>query len=345
MAVDQHFGATARVGQPAGQDNACDLCGGGQFDLIGQFDRRGDVLHTGICLRCGLVRHMSIPTDEELAAYYGHTYRQDYHGEVSPSARRVMRAWNNGQRIYRQLAPCVPANAKVFEIGAGIGCTIKAFALHGHDATGIDPGEGFQRFSAEQLKTRLEKADLFDLPSSPRCDLAVLVHVIEHFRSPRQALEKIHALVVPGGLLYVECPNLLAPFATRSRLFHYAHVHNFTPSSLSMMALRCGFSPLRVFSSDDDPNLQVLFRREASGVLQIDTENRHRTLVALDKYNLLTYHLRWRYLARRASKVAGYLKERLFAKRELARITTLCREAEADRAARQAADLPEAEAA
>ena len=88
-----------------------------------------------------------------------------------------------------------------------------------------------------------------------------LVHVIEHFNSPVSALRAIHALVRPGGRLYVECPNLAAPFAACNRLFHFAHVYNFTPWTLLAVARKCGFELEHRFTDNEAPNVEMLLRR------------------------------------------------------------------------------------
>jgi SAM-dependent methyltransferase len=314
----------------AASPKRCDLCEGTRFDLIGERDRRGEVLHTAICLQCGLVCHMAIPSEEKLAEFYARDYRREYHGEATPSPRRVMRAWKNAQRIYRQLVPHLRQSDCIFEVGAGIGCNVKLFEVHGHDASGIEPNVGFQRFSAEELRAQVHNADLFTLADGRRYDLVLLVHVIEHFRSPRAALERIHGLLRPGGRLYVECPNLAAPFARPGRLFHFAHVHNFTPATLRMLARRCGYEIEQAFSDDGDPNLQMLLRR-SEGVesspwnVEYGSEYARRTLAALHKHNAVTYHLRGRYLRDRAAKLVGYLKERLFAGPFVSRLIAQCR--------------------
>jgi SAM-dependent methyltransferase len=314
----------------------CDLCDGIHFHLIGRFDRKGRSLDTGICATCGLVAHWTIPTDEQLNEFYATRYRDEYHGERTPSARRVMRAWRNGQRIYDQLAPLVAPDDEVFEIGAGIGCTVKCFERHGHSAAGIEPNRGFQEFSRDRLKANVTGDYLFDLPPLAAHDVVLLVHVIEHFRSPRAALEHIHRLLKPAGRLYVECPNLGAPFTTRGKLFHFAHIHNFTPVTLRMMVGRCGFDLESEFSAPRDPNLQMLFRRTEQAQLVIDHDSCRQTLAALTRYNALTYHLRWNYLAPRVTKLASYFGERLFAKRYVGRLLRQCA-AESDRSVARAA--------
>jgi SAM-dependent methyltransferase len=312
----------------------CDLCDGGEFELIARLDRRGKPLATCVCRQCGLVCHREIPSEDDLDRYYAGEYRQDYHGELAPSDRRVWRAWRNGRRIFRRLEPIVESGESVFEVGAGIGCTVKAFELAGHRAGGIDPGVAFASYAQRTLRADVRVARLFDLPPAAEHDLVLLVHVIEHFRSPRQALEHIWRLLRPGGRLYVECPNLAAPFARRSRLFHFAHIHNFTPTTLAMMARRCGFHVERTYSSADDPNLQMLLVKADVQRLVIDPASYDATIAALGRYNNLTYHLRWNYVVPRLVKLAGYVWEHVVAKREVRRLVEQCQPCRAGKAGR-----------
>jgi SAM-dependent methyltransferase len=291
-------------------------------------DRRGKPLATCVCRQCGLVCHRDIPSDDDLDRYYASEYRQDYHGEASPSARRVWRAWRNGQRILRQLAPLVSPGQSVLEIGAGIGCTVKAFELAGYRSSGIDPGVGFAGYAQRTLRADVHVARLFDLPPAAEHELVLLVHVIEHFRSPRLALAHIWRLLLPGGRLYVECPNLAAPFARRSRLFHFAHIHNFTPRTLAMLAGRCGFQVERTYSSPDNPNLEMLLVKVDVPRLVMDHGSYKATLAAIERYNIFTYHARWNYFAPRVRKLAGYLWEHAAAKRQVRRLVERCQRQE-----------------
>ncbi|MCP4508364.1 MAG: class I SAM-dependent methyltransferase, partial [Fuerstiella sp.] len=176
-------------------------------------------------------------------------------------------------------------------------------------AEGIDPGGEFLRFSRDRLKANVEVRDLYDLPGDQQYDNVLLVHVIEHLRSPREALMHIARLIKPGGMFYVECPNLQAPFARRSKLFHTAHIHNYVPSTLQMLAEACGFRLRKRFGDHQNPNLQMLFQHSGSEHLQVDAENYDRTLRDLHGTASLPYHFRLRYVTDRCRKVAAYASE------------------------------------
>lgn len=303
----------------------CDLCRGTSFETIATRDRRGDDLETVICSTCGLVCHAHVPTDAELAAFYAHEYRQSYHGESTPSARRVVRAWRNGERLVKRLGPLVSPQDNILEIGAGIGCTVKQFELAGFSARGTEPHDGFQQYSREQLHASVAHASIDDVPLDRSHRLVLLVHVIEHFGSPRAALERIHGMLQKDGLLYVECPNVGAPFAPKDRLFHQAHTFNFTASSLIMLARACGFEPVEEFTVGRDANLEILFRKTATRHLSIDPENRERTLNAIQNATAIRYHSRLSYLSGRIRQVARYLHEHATAERDVRGILAACK--------------------
>lgn len=320
MLILAAFAGRRSIEVGTGEIQYCDLCGHARFDIVSERDRLGKPLTTVICKRCGLVTHSPLPSEEELAAYYARQYRREYHGEVQPSPRRVVRAWKNGQRIFRQLAPHLSGGERILEVGAGIGCTVMIFAQHGFAAAGIEPNEGFNRFTRERLGADVTGGSLFELPATPSYDLVLLIHVIEHFRSPTKALRHIYAMLNDGGRLYVECPNLAAPFATFPRLFHYAHVHNFTPDTLILLAQKCGFSVEKQFADEHDPNLQVLFRKAKPQEPEIPSSLAQKVLAAMHRYNLVTYHLRPRYLGARIAKLWGYLSEAVCAPFALPRL-------------------------
>jgi len=295
----------------------CDLCGSDNIDIISQSDRHQQALDTGLCLGCGLVMHVPVPSEAEVSEYYASQYRQDYHGECQPSERRIMRAWKNAERIHCQLAPALTDVETVFEVGAGIGCSVKCFETQGYQASGIEPNHDFNAFTRNSLFADVANTNLFDLEQTPRTDLLLLIHVIEHFSSPQKALSHIRSLIHDDGLFYVECPNITGPFATYDRMFHYAHIYNFTPQTLQAMVEKCGFERIECFSDDADPDIHMLFRKaekeSAVGELVAHAEKVKR---AVQQHNVLTYHLRPVYLLRRVRKLWSYLIEALTAEGE-----------------------------
>ena len=182
----------------------------------------------------------------------------------------------------------------------------------------------WQEFSQSKLRADVRRERLEDLGADAVNDLVLLVHVIEHFRSPRDALTRIARLLKPGGLLYVECPNLGAPFTNRTRLFHRAHIHNFTPSSLTMLAEDCGFRVVEPQEDEREGLLSMMLRYTGESRLVIDEGNRERTLEAIERFDGGRFYFRPIYYWQRACKLAGYAWERIEAGPFVRRILDRC---------------------
>jgi hypothetical protein len=191
------------------------------------------------------------------------------------------------------------------EIGSGIGCTVKNFELAGFQAGGIEPGRGYCQFSRQQLNAQIQQSSLDQLEGKADQQLVLLVHVLEHLNDPSSSLRKLRELMATDGLCYIEVPNFSAPHAAPGKQFHFAHIYNFTPSTLTMLAQANGMVVRQLFSSASDKNLQILLARgplpAERETLEVDRTSFSLSLRALTRYNSLGYHLRWRYLRDRVS--------------------------------------------
>jgi SAM-dependent methyltransferase len=305
---------------------ACDLCGDCDVELLSLRDRRRKPLPTAVCVSCGLISHFQIPSDAQLGRYYRDQYRMAYHREAKPSAKRVVKAWACGQTIFKLLEPFARSGDRVFEVGAGLGCTVKAFQLAGYDASGVEPGAAFSDFAREQLQSPVATGQLEEMPLQPTYDLILLVHVIEHFQSPRRSLQFIHGLLRPDGQLYVECPNVAAPHAAPHKLFHFAHIYNFTYLTLNALARSCGFRVVHRFSDERDRNLRVLLARDNPAQIHPTANGYAESVAAVTRYNALTYHLRPRYLSERLKSVGHQLVCSFRTRQRLQDILGICRQ-------------------
>ena len=169
-------GVSVYVESPSGaflRDAQCDLAARTK-SRCWQRGIAGKPLRTVVCTRCGLISTNRSPVTKNSPTTM-HEYRHAYHGERQPSAKRVLRAWNVGRAIYQRVQSFVHPGDRVFEIGAGLGCTVKAFALEGFEASGIEPGVEFQGFSRGTLHADIENARLEDLAPVPSYDFVLLV--------------------------------------------------------------------------------------------------------------------------------------------------------------------------
>ena len=316
----------------------CNLCGIAAFDLVGDCDRRGRPLRTTLCRTCGLIAHESIPAADALRAFYREQYRRDYKGVATPAAHRVLRAWNLGGNLVRKLRPFVSAGERVFEIGAGMGATVKQFERAGFVASGNEPDRGSREFGVTYLKADLTDGELTDLPQAPQFDLIVLHHVLEHLPAPRQALEHLRRLLLPGGRAYVEVPNAAAPHAAPGKMFHAAHIYNFTPGTLTALANAAGLDVKHVFTAPKKEVIGLLLTPDLQAVSRVDFTGEYAaTKAALERYSTLTYHARPRYLAERFLRGVRLAADQVAARARLRSILAECVESAASTSIARAA--------
>jgi SAM-dependent methyltransferase len=222
--------------------------------------------------------------------------------------------------LLQLLRPYVQPRDHVVEIGCGIGCTVGQFQRAGYCASGIEPNDGFRGFGIEKLGISIYAGVLTDLPRRPLADVILLVHVLEHLPSPNAALAHIRTLLRAGGLCYLEVPNAGAPHAAPGRMFHYAHIHNFTRDTICMLAAKNRLAVAQWLSSPQDKNLRVLLQCRESSEWEVVPGSYARAARAVAPRGALAYYLRWSYLRQRVATMMGHGGDRVLSAWRLKRI-------------------------
>lgn len=223
----------------------CGLCGGTERQVLATRGRGFQPLTTAICRGCGLVSHHPLPDPAEVAAFYASQYRIAYKGAHEPKRKHALRAMRGAIARAERLAPRLPAGAHVLDVGASSGEFTHVMARCGFVARGIEPNQGYAEFARRTYGTRIETGGIEDADVAPgSLDLVTLNHVLEHLADPWGALRRVHAWLGPEGLLFVEVPNLGGVRKQAANTFHTAHIWNFTPETLLLLAWHCGFVPV-----------------------------------------------------------------------------------------------------
>jgi SAM-dependent methyltransferase len=77
-------------------------------------------------------------------------------------------------------------------------------------------------------------------------DFISMIHALEHFTDPGATLERLRRHLTPGGMIFIEIPNVQEnPFD----LLIADHVSHFAPHTLEAMLLKAGYAPV-VFATD-----------------------------------------------------------------------------------------------
>jgi SAM-dependent methyltransferase len=239
--------------------DACGLCGTTTRQVLATRGRGLEALTTVICPGCGLVSHHPLPEPAEVAAFYATQYRVAYKGGWNPKPKHTLRALNGAITRARRLLPLVPPGARVLDLGASSGEFTYVMTRAGCAARGIEPNLGYGEFARRTWGVDIESSGFEAARVAPASlDLVTLNHVLEHLPDPWEALRRIETWLAPAGLLFVEVPNLIGTRKLAMNTFHRAHIWNFTPETLCLLAWQCGLVPR---AGEDTRRTSLVFRR------------------------------------------------------------------------------------
>ncbi|GBF58956.1 tRNA (mo5U34)-methyltransferase [Candidatus Phycosocius bacilliformis] len=256
---------------------ACLVCGETERTVVGTMGRGLKPLISVLCESCGLVSHDPLPSPEELAAFYAQAYRQSYKGDLKPKAKHSLRAQRSAALRAVRLKSLLSPGARVLDVGASSGEFVYMMGKLGFKACGVEPHDGYRQFGTstygiEVTNQRLEPAAF----GAGIFDLITLNHVFEHLAEPLAALASFKQWLVPGGLLFIEVPNIEGVQKQRSNLFHYAHVWNFAPPTLIAMLKLAGFEPINSPACNGTSRVFRVANPAAVASLEIDPFLAHK---------------------------------------------------------------------
>jgi SAM-dependent methyltransferase len=146
-------------------------------------------------------------------------------------------------------------DGRLLEIGAGAGYFLaEAAARSAFSVSGIEPAERVAAESARRFSVDVTAGFVEDavLPGHAY-DLVCGWHVLEHLSAPAGTLDRLRGALRPGGLLFVEVPNVAGVTATAQgaswpALDPQHHVAHYGPRSLRALLERSGFRVLELTS-------------------------------------------------------------------------------------------------
>ncbi|WP_249693727.1 class I SAM-dependent methyltransferase [Stappia sp. WLB 29] len=246
-----------------GETIDCDLCGCPDHKVICRHDRRFKKLQTVACLQCGLMRTNPMPTKAEIEEYYSNVYRLDYGLTLSrPSKRHLNRSHDQAKSRMELLRPVLKPGARVLDFGCGAGVFLHHAKTAGYETLGIEPGSQFASFARDELGVEVIN-DIWEQVELPHnFDVITAVEVLEHLRHPVLAMRWLADALANDGILYVTVPNMLPSKKETFRRFHFAHLYQFTPTTLTWVAAAAGLEPDPRF----EPNgTRIVFRKTEKG--------------------------------------------------------------------------------
>jgi SAM-dependent methyltransferase len=243
--------------------NSCNICGLGPLFPIGTYARLARVSsdckpvapggELSICQSCGGVQKRATSA---FLAEIDQIYRDyDVYYQGGGAEQIALDTRNNSlkrrsdlivERLFEVAE--LKSNGAALDFGCGNGVMLAAISRHTADWTldGLDLDNRYEAKLKEILRFgNLVLADEART-SNTQYDLITMVHALEHMTDPLQSLKDIRHRLAPGGLLFIESPNLAAnPFD----LLIADHVSHFTPSTIEVLLHRAGFG-IRSIATD-----------------------------------------------------------------------------------------------
>jgi cyclopropane fatty-acyl-phospholipid synthase-like methyltransferase len=189
------------------------------------------------------------------AAYFEHPYFQQRRHAQRASDRRC-------RQIFARLNTGINLEMLRGDRMLDVGCDTGEFLASAARQFGILPvGVDVSSRAVQQAKANGIEAYITDLENAAdylkAFSVITAIDLIEHVVDPRSLLQQIFSRLRPGGITYLETPNIYSsiyqvgswlchltkgqPKATFERLFPDQHIQYFTGNSFATLAQECGF--------------------------------------------------------------------------------------------------------
>jgi SAM-dependent methyltransferase len=219
----------------------------GAHGLIPTTDRFGVALADMLrCPSCGHLQLATMPADAVLEEGYGEAASHDYERE-DRGQRATARA--ELERIERH----APERGRLADLGCWVGFLADEARRRGWEPIGVEPS----RWAAERARERGVEvliAPLFEAELPVTAFAAVTMgDVVEHLPDPGAALDRVAALLAPGGVVWMATPDAGSRVARvlgpRWWSVIPTHLHLFTRRGMTRLLERHGFEVLEIGTS------------------------------------------------------------------------------------------------
>jgi len=285
----------------------CPICGNSKKQLIytqnfsqiseGSLFSGYDVV---TCDLCGFGFADNIPAQEKFDRYYKEMSKYEHEhqgGQISPSTQETY------DSIVRQIKPFLTNDqVRIVDVGCATGGLLATFQTNGYrNILGIDPSPSCSRTAQKLYGIRVENQPVSEIPDfESMFDLVILNSVLEHIRDLDDSLEAMRNLLKPGGLIWIEVPDVTR-FAELTSVafqqFSMEHINFFSSTSLTNVMRKNGFEVEAIWQNTrqleaiQDPALSTLYRRDEKFSNISDPSVDNKTGQALLEYLECSYQV------------------------------------------------------
>lgn len=213
------------------------------------------------CERCGFVFADETFSQEDSDAHYaGPTKVAQDLAAFGDSDADILRLENTASLLLR----FVEKDDRLLDVGCGTGRLIWLLKQRGiENVSGIDQSPIAASIGRETYMVDVNSCSIFDFDQKG-IDFVVISHVLEHIVDLSVMLVRLYDILVEGGRLYIEVPDVTQfmkftdPRASEPWVYvrdlytHFApeHVNFFSPTSLKNLVTRFGFKEQYCASED-----------------------------------------------------------------------------------------------
>jgi SAM-dependent methyltransferase len=245
---------------PKRRVEACNLCGGSEFETVAEDDRYGFPLTADRCTRCGLVFLNPMPTAEAYAHFYRHVYRplvSAFHGRTIDAETVERDQAEYAAELVATLEPFLAGGRRrtLLDVGGSTGVVAEAVARRfGLAATVLDPApDEAERAAARGLETVVGTIEDYD-PGERRFGVVLLCQTIDHLLDVAGSLAKLRRVIAEDGLLFVDIVDFRVPWRRTGRIeeaIKVDHPYSLTPETAEALLAQAGFRPTHVERAAD----------------------------------------------------------------------------------------------
>lgn len=231
-------------GEVAAIQASCPVCGdshsGKWLQAPDRFHGRRQLYQLIRCNSCSLVWLDNPPTAEEMPYHYGTNYHKSI--TASGEANSFMK-WKGPRDRVSQFA----RGGSLLDIGCSSGAFLKTMKSDSWKLYGIEISPDEARRAEINSDAQVFVGEVADAPYCPESfDVITAFHVLEHVYRPSKVIRKIWEWLKPGGVFYVQVPNVDAVEAHVFRSYWYGlelprHLYHYSPTALRRLFAFSGF--------------------------------------------------------------------------------------------------------
>lgn len=285
--------------------NQCIVCNGNDFFTITNRGHHfsGEVVVE--CKGCGMVHlspRMTLPELEEF--YCQNQFSKQFRGSAFPDEKimavREQRAQNK-MALFEPYLDKIP-KGPILEIGCSSGYLLRNIRDKGYEVYGVDPSDGFVQYAKHKYGLSVVSGmfpDAVPIAWGERFAMIIALHVLEHTDDPAFVLESIRDMLLDGGLLVLEVPDVSRAVTVRKYLHHTyfqkSHIWDFSGITIKRLLEKCGFN---VFVCEnysdrapDDKNVLLIAGNQNDKLTPLENTRDNQSDFAKKMYRRLKFKL------------------------------------------------------